>query len=348
MSARFPLVLRSPHLLFGLALLAAPALAEPLTGLPPAPGTIPVRTRTHSYTLTASAVPRLPGARAVDPALLAGGAAPLLSAFAPALWSCARRGGQAVDPTVAAALPATLRDACFFEGFETLTITRSADETGLVRLSGGGFVSATVLRRRSVSTSFHGVLLDGDRLPGVVARDADSVRFDEAASALEGARPITPPSASFLATVQPNERWVYVDRDHQVLVAYVGLRPVMITLVSSGRGRFATHLGEFRISRKQEVGTMRDHDPARGTRAYHISGIPGIQYFNGGEAFHGAFWHDRFGEVMSHGCVNLSLADAQWLYDFTNAVAPPTPRGARNAPPVAPTGSRVVIAGTSR
>jgi lipoprotein-anchoring transpeptidase ErfK/SrfK len=28
-------------------------------------------------------------------------------------------------------------------------------------------------------------------------------------------------------------------------------------------------------------------------------------------------WHDRFGVPTSHGCVNLSPADAEWLFDFT-------------------------------
>jgi hypothetical protein len=36
-------------------------------------------------------------------------------------------------------------------------------------------------------------------------------------------------------------------------------------------------------------------------------------------ALHGTFWHDRFGRRASHGCVNLSMADARWLFDW----APP-------------------------
>lgn len=326
-----------------LALVAVPVLAQPATSLPPAPGTIEVRTRTSHYTLAAGAVPRLPSPRAIDPALLAGGAQGTLSAFPPDLWSCTRRRFAAVDPTVAAALPAGLSDVCFYEGFETLTVSRSADASGFVRLTGGGFVTGSVLVRRSVSTRFHGLLIETGRLPTLVARNDERVLLDTEANGVEGARPITPPAEAFLATLTPDERWVYVDRDHQVLVAYVGRRPVMVTLVSTGRGRHPTHRGEFRISRKQEVGTMRDHDPARGDRPYHIAGVPGIQYFNGGQAFHGAFWHDRFGVVMSHGCVNLSIADAQWLFDFTNAV--PAPSRDRNAPPPPETGSRVLIFG---
>ena len=34
-------------------------------------------------------------------------------------------------------------------------------------------------------------------------------------------------------------------------------------------------------------------------------------------ALHGAYWHRRFGERVSHGCVNLAPTDAAWLYEFT-------------------------------
>ena len=42
-------------------------------------------------------------------------------------------------------------------------------------------------------------------------------------------------------------------------------------------------------------------------------------------ALHGTYWHDGFGFRRSHGCVNLSLTDArfvfQWASDDDNASA---------------------------
>ncbi len=35
----------------------------------------------------------------------------------------------------------------------------------------------------------------------------------------------------------------------------------------------------------------------------------------GGEALHGVYWHDNFGYYWSHGCVNLTVSDAKWLWD---------------------------------
>jgi hypothetical protein len=37
----------------------------------------------------------------------------------------------------------------------------------------------------------------------------------------------------------------------------------------------------------------------------------------------GTTWHDRFGTPVSHGCVNLSLADARWLFDWAPPALPP-------------------------
>jgi lipoprotein-anchoring transpeptidase ErfK/SrfK len=38
--------------------------------------------------------------------------------------------------------------------------------------------------------------------------------------------------------------------------------------------------------------------------------------YAGNFGFHGAYWHDYFGTAASHGCINLSPADAKWLYDW--------------------------------
>lgn len=286
--------------------------------LPADPGSLPLPERKDHYVLRGHVTPRLPTPRALDAALLEGGATPLLAPFAPELWSCTRRRGAAVDASVAAALPEGLRDACFYEGFETVTVEHASRSTGFALLRTGGYVWLGSLRRRTVDVRFHGLALRDGRLPRTVARTEDALVLDDAATALETARPVMPPPAEFLETVAEGERWIYLDRDDQVLVAYVGARPVMVTLVSTGRAGFPTRLGEFRIVRKLPLGSMRDYDPAHGDRPYHITDIPDIQYFVEGQAFHGVFWHDGFGTRRSHGCVNLAAADARWLYEFTD------------------------------
>jgi hypothetical protein len=56
-----------------------------------------------------------------------------------------------------------------------------------------------------------------------------------------------------------------------------------------------------------------------GDDPYAVDRVPYTLYFDKGEALHGTYWHDGFGAPASHGCVNLALADALWLFNW----APP-------------------------
>ncbi|MFH1188669.1 MAG: L,D-transpeptidase [bacterium] len=51
---------------------------------------------------------------------------------------------------------------------------------------------------------------------------------------------------------------------------------------------------------------------------YDLPGVPFDMYFDGGRALHGAYWHNSFGSVRSHGCVNLPLDAAEWLWFWVN------------------------------
>jgi len=57
---------------------------------------------------------------------------------------------------------------------------------------------------------------------------------------------------------------------------------------------------------------------------FELKDIPYVQYFQEGYALHAAYWHDDFGIPRSHGCINLSPADAKWLFQWT---VPQLPRG---------------------
>lgn len=123
------------------------------------------------------------------------------------------------------------------------------------------------------------------------------------------------------AGVPPGARWVHVDLDEQVLTAYEGEALVFATLVSTGRRDHATRTGLFPVFYKSIHGDMHGDDPGD---PYFVDEVPWILFFREGMALHGTFWHDAFGRRSSHGCVNLSFHDAQWLFEF----APPAlPRG---------------------
>jgi L,D-transpeptidase catalytic domain len=111
-------------------------------------------------------------------------------------------------------------------------------------------------------------------------------------------------------------RWVGVSTYEQNLVAYEGERPMMATLVSTGdmdEERWHTDPGTWKVELFWEVGPMEG--AAGSDDFYALDDVPYHMYFNWREALHGVYWHDNFGYYWSHGCVNLSVSDAKWLWD---------------------------------
>jgi hypothetical protein len=122
-----------------------------------------------------------------------------------------------------------------------------------------------------------------------------------------------------LTGVAADEVWVDVDLDQQTLAVMRGSTPVFATLISSGF-KGPTPRGLFRIHLKQAIGDMSS---APGSDSpYTVEAIPFVQYFVGGYALHTAYWHNRFGHPISHGCVNLSPTDAKTVFGFTGPALP--------------------------
>ncbi|MFQ3536189.1 MAG: L,D-transpeptidase [Aggregatilineales bacterium] len=110
-------------------------------------------------------------------------------------------------------------------------------------------------------------------------------------------------------------RWIAVDLAQQVLTAYEDDQLVFATLISSGRPETATGEGLFRIWARFRWDTLFG---GSGADYYYLPAVPYVMYFDGEIALHGAYWHDNFGAQHSQGCVNLSLSDARWLYEWTD------------------------------
>jgi len=130
------------------------------------------------------------------------------------------------------------------------------------------------------------------------------------------------------ADVADSEKWLDIDLAAQTLVAYVGSKPVFATLVSTGRIKdeldplknFETPTGEFRITSKHLSATMDGDHAIDGP--YSIEDVPYVMYFQLAYALHSAFWHNGFGRPRSHGCINLSPADARWVFNFVEPALP--------------------------
>lgn len=118
------------------------------------------------------------------------------------------------------------------------------------------------------------------------------------------------------ASPQPGvntNRWIDVDLAEQTLAVYENNRLIFATVIASGVEPFWTRPGLFQIFQKKEAETMRNNDPAD---FYYLEDVPWTMYFDGARALHGAYWRTRFGYPQSHGCVNLSVGDAHWIFNW--------------------------------
>jgi len=114
-----------------------------------------------------------------------------------------------------------------------------------------------------------------------------------------------------IALSQPGEHWIEVDLSEQKTYAWAGEQLQNSFVVSTGTWLTPTVIGTFRIYVKYISQDMWGAD-------YYLPGVPYVMYFYEGYALHGTFWHNNFGTPMSHGCVNFSPADAEWLFNFAD------------------------------
>ena len=128
--------------------------------------------------------------------------------------------------------------------------------------------------------------------------------------------PLSSPSPT--PTPQKERKWIEVYLGQQRLVAYEDGKPVFEALVSTGTARYPTVTGRFRIYLKLLYSDMAGP-------GYYLRNVPYVMYFYRGYALHGTYWHNNFGRPMSHGCVNLRVEDARWLFYWTD---PALPQGA--------------------
>jgi hypothetical protein len=86
----------------------------------------------------------------------------------------------------------------------------------------------------------------------------------------------------------------------------------------------ATPRGEFYVFSKMPVRHMGDGQITDDIFAYELPGVPWVSYFHEwGVAFHGTYWHDNYGNEMSHGCVNMKPDEAKWIFRWLNPPSKP-------------------------
>lgn len=127
------------------------------------------------------------------------------------------------------------------------------------------------------------------------------------------------PVKASASDVFTNEKLITVDTGSQKLTAWENGKIVHETKVSTGMKLTPTVKGSFKVYYKTPLHDMRGPSPYKNiypNGKYHIKNVPHSMYFYQGYAIHGAYWHNNFGRVASHGCVNTPLKSAEWLYNW--------------------------------
>ena len=119
----------------------------------------------------------------------------------------------------------------------------------------------------------------------------------------------------------PGEKWVDLNLSNKTVTAYEGATVVHgpVSIVD-GAAETPTVTGTYKVYLQYESQTMRGEN-ADGS-PYVAEDVPWVSYFYSGYAFHGAGWRSSFGYSGSHGCVNMPVSEAQWIYNWvdTNTV----------------------------
>ncbi|MDJ0736855.1 MAG: L,D-transpeptidase [Nostocaceae cyanobacterium] len=110
---------------------------------------------------------------------------------------------------------------------------------------------------------------------------------------------------------ESKRRWIEIDLSEQRLYGWEGKTLIYSFQISGGKPSTPTPKGNFLIGAKYRYNRMRGSD-------YDIPNVPYAMYFYKGYAIHGAFWHNKFGTPVSHGCVNLRVNSARKLYNWSS------------------------------
>jgi hypothetical protein len=142
-------------------------------------------------------------------------------------------------------------------------------------------------------------------------------------------RPLTPDDVSPIhPDVDPSIKKIIVDttRNVNTLTCFEGDQEVYFCRCSPGAkfnsdgnlvDNWTTIPGEYITQWK----TVSIHMSGGASGAgYDTPAVSWANFFDSqhGMAIHAAFWHNLFGEQVSHGCVNVTPEDAKWIFRWTS------------------------------
>lgn len=118
------------------------------------------------------------------------------------------------------------------------------------------------------------------------------------------------------------QKYIMVNLREQRLYAFEKGKLVRTFLVSTGIKKYPTPPGVYAVTAKVP---KKDYEWSYGENHPDNYDIKDVQWnlrFAPTLYLHYAFWHNNFGHVMSHGCVNINKANAEWIYNWADVGVP--------------------------
>lgn len=108
------------------------------------------------------------------------------------------------------------------------------------------------------------------------------------------------------------EKLIKINLKNQELSYYLGLKKITSFKISSGIKRLATPRGTYKILNKTPIKLYK------GVGYNYPNTKWNLRFSNSGLYIHGAYWHNKFGTPMSHGCINVSYENMESLYNMAS------------------------------
>lgn len=167
-----------------------------------------------------------------------------------------------------------------------VNITNTSGE--VLRVEQEGITGRTLGDTSGVASDFAASV---EELDGVYGLDVTEVPFETVALARH-------------ITIDLGEQRTYLYENGQVVNSW---------LVSTGTAENPTPAGDFTVFAHTRMQDMGCYEGA----PYCTEDVPWITWFAKDIGFHGTYWHNNYGNRMSHGCVNLPIDLAKYVYDWS-------------------------------
>ncbi|MBU2566524.1 L,D-transpeptidase [Patescibacteria group bacterium] len=115
---------------------------------------------------------------------------------------------------------------------------------------------------------------------------------------------------------------ITVNLKEQRMRAYENGRLVNTFLISSGKYGFWTQKGLHSVLAKLPVVHYAWTYSKDNPNNYDLGDVPYNLRIYPHTYIHYAYWHNSFGRPMSHGCVNVNLANIKWIYRWADEGVP--------------------------